>query len=275
MKGYLRKLVYIGLLPTFASTADASVPVVKVAEVASDKSCSLYGVYWGEWLVLECQRNFPQMRERIQSAIAEGGKVVLSSLRGGHDAPSPDLVVTGRVGALGMTKSSTSANDYCIGKSTVAASMDVRVRNARTGTIVYAATVTKTVEVGSDIEAGSSDCSTNTPAETSYLTVQRELALAVSRAINFQLEPLRVSAIDGNRVLLNYGAPLLSLGTVVQLTGASGFPTRFKVVASTDRTATAIPFGQLGNPVVGSVGSVIESDDPAANARRTDRVELP
>lgn len=275
MKSGVLKLACVFALASAAAPAEAGLPAVKVGQIQSYKSCSVYANYWGQWFLLECERNFPQMRDRLQSAITEGGKLTLSSFENGRDIPAADLVVTGRVGGLGLTRSIASGNDYCIGKSTVTARIDLRVRNARSGAVVYAATITKTVEVGSDVEAGSDSCSSNTPAQSSYLTVQRELALAAARAVNFRLTPLRVVAQDGRRVLLNYGSPLLALGMIVQVASASGFPTRLRVVSATDNSATTEAYGEGGYPSVGSIGSVIEDDSPAANGRRTDRVELP
>lgn len=248
---------------------------LKVGAVESDQSCSLYETYWGAWLVLECQSNFPELRDRLQSAVAESGKLALSAKTNGRDIPRPDYLMTGRVSGLGLTRSKAWDTDYCIGKTTVSGTLDIRLRNSNTGAVVFGGSITKSVEVGSNMVAGSGNCSTNTPARASYAELQRELALAAVRAVSFQLVPLRVTQVQGRRIALNYGTPFLTLGSIVQLQDSQGFLTKYRVNGATTQSATAEPTGNAAQIAPGAVASFIEKDDPAANGRRFEKVDLP
>lgn len=268
-------LASLALLPLTAPTAAAGLPTVKVGVVESDGNCAIYETYWGNWLVIECRKNFPQFRERLQSAIAESGTLSLFTQAGGTDLPAPRYVVTGRITGLGVTTSRASAEDYCIGRATVAASLDLRMRDAVTGAVVYGGTIIKNVEIGSHVVAGGSDCGTNAPSQASYATVQRETALAAARALAFRVSPLRVSGIQGRKIALNYGAPMLSLGMIVEVPDGFGTPVRYRVTGSMAQRSVAVPTGDGGEVVTGTVANVVESDDPAANGRRFEKVELP
>ncbi|MFX7988762.1 hypothetical protein ABTK55_19505, partial [Acinetobacter baumannii] len=90
----------------------------------------------------------------------------------------------------------------------------------------------------------------------------------------FHFDPLRITMVNGKIIGLNYGAPLLPLGTIVQAIGADGLPLRYHVIAAADGSSTAQLDGdgdyqslQPGAPV-----TAIEADDPAANQRRFNRV---
>lgn len=258
----------------WAASAQGAEPAIKVGEIQTDSSCALYESYWGAWLVAECRDNFPDLKARLQSAIVESGKLALSTSSGGRDYPAPNFVVSGRVGGLGMTRSKNSARDYCVGLTTVRAEFDLRVRDSG-GRVVHAATISKEVEVGSHVVAGASDCSTNAPARASYDALQREIALAAARSLSFHMVPLQATGVQGRRVSLNYGAPLLALGTIVQVDDAGGFPARYRVVATTGGSAIAEPMGAPAEIRIGARASVIEAEDPAANGRRYEKVELP
>lgn len=267
--GAITFAAFVGTLP--AAHAE---PVVKVAEIQTDSSCTIFESYWGLWLVEECRENFPDLKARLQSAIAESGKLALSTTSGGRDIPAPGFIVSGRISGLGMTRSKNSARDYCVGLTTVHAEFDLRVRDTA-GRVVHAATISKNVELGSNIVAGAGDCSTNTPVRVSYDTLQREIALATARSVSFKLVPLHVTELQGRRVGFNYGSPLLVLGTVVQVDSTSGYPAKYRVTSAIGETAWAEPIGPAADLQIGAHASVIESDDPAANGRRYDRVELP
>lgn len=265
----------LALLPMVAPAAAAPLPAVKVGAIGSDSDCAIYETYWGSWLVVECRKNFPEFRDRLQSAIAESGSLALSTQTGGRDLPAPKYVVTGRITGLGVTQSHASAEDYCIGRATIAASLDLRMRDAVTGAVVYGGTITKNVEIGSHIVAGDSNCGTNAPSRASYATVQREAALAAARALAFRVSPLRVTGVQGRKIALNYGVPMLSLGMIVDVPDGFGTPVRYRVTGAMAGRAVADPVGDAAAIASGTVANVVESDDPAANGRRFEKVDLP
>lgn len=248
-------------------------PSVRVEPIATDQQCDLYGAFWGLWLVIECRKSFPEMQGRIGSALAESGRFTVSG-----PGRAPALVVTGRITSLGATNAtawSSGTDNYCVGGTRVAAALDLRIRDTRTGRIVYAGTITKSVEIAAHVVAGSSQCAAGVPSRVNYGALQREVALAAARAVAFQSDPLRVTSVDGQRVSFNYGAPLLALGMIAQVPGRSGYPAKYRITAATPQTAFAEPMGNPADVAPGAVASVIESDDPAANGRRYDRTDLP
>lgn len=249
-------------------------PVVKVAGIESDSDCTLYESYWGSWLVIECQKQFRQLREGLQSALIETGRMSLSTSRNGVDVPRPNLVVTGRVQGLGFEKSRATAADYCVAGTRVKGSLDLRVREAGTNRVVHAATIARSVEVSGHVVAGGGSCSSSSGRPEHYDLLQRELALTAARTIAFKLQPLRVSGAQGRTISLNYGAPLLKLGTILQVMTASGAPAKYRVTSTLGNQSYASPMGVAEIVAPGAPADVLDEDDPQALGRRFERVEL-
>lgn len=267
-----------GLALALCTAAHAAVPArpnVKVAQIESDSDCSIYESYWGYWLVVECRQQFGQLREGIQSAIAETGAMNLSSTRNGVDIPRPDLVITGRVQGLGSEQSTTSAADYCVAATRVKGSLDLRVRDASSNRVIHAATITRSVEVGSETVGGASHCSSGRASRSDYDLLQRELALTAARTIAFKIKPMRVLETNGRSVSVNYGAPMVRLGTILQVMTADGAPAKYRVTSTMGEQSFASPMGAAKLVSPGALADVIDEDDPAANGRRFERVELP
>jgi len=103
--------------------------------------------------------------------------------------------------------------------------------------------------------------------------------MAIARDVAFKMFPPRVTAVTSGRVALNYPSSFLPLGTVVYLTAANGVSTIKCVVApgSGGGYATVVPDGaaNLSGVTVGSIVNVVDRDDPAAQGRRYERVDLP
>jgi hypothetical protein len=213
-------------------------------------------------------------RDRLQSTLLESGAVRLSTSSGGRDLPTPDYVVTGRVGAPDMAVSSSAAGDYCVGGTHLSASFDLRVRDAR-GSVVFGGMVDASAEIGSQIVGGEGSCSSMTPASPGMHRLGNALALAAARRIAFTLVPLRIAGVDGAEIVLNHGGALVPLGTIVQVAANGGAPVRYRITASTLASASAAPIGAAEPVAVGAIARLIETDDPQTNARRFHKVELP
>jgi hypothetical protein len=213
-------------------------------------------------------------RDRLQSTLLESGVVRLSTNSGGRDMPTPDYVVTGRVGAPDMAVSTSTAGDYCVGGTRLSASFDLRVRDAR-GSMVFGGVVDASAEIGSQVVGGEGGCSSMTPANAGMRRLGNALALAAARRIAFTLVPMRVAALEGGQIVLNHGGTLVPLGAIVQIAANGGAPVRYRITASTSASASAAPIGAAEPVAVGAIARLIESDDPQANARRFHKVELP
>jgi hypothetical protein len=213
-------------------------------------------------------------RDRLQSTLLESGVVRLSTTSGGRDMPTPDYVVTGRVGAPDMAVSTSAAGDYCVGGTRLSASFDLRVRDAR-GSMVFGGVVDASAEIGSQVVGGEGGCSSMTPADPSMRRLGNALALAAARRIAFTLVPMRVAALEGGEIVLNHGGALVPLGAIVQVAANGGAPVRYRITASTPASASAAPIGAAEPVAVGAIARLLETDDPQANARRFHKVELP
>jgi hypothetical protein len=75
--------------------------------------------------------------------------------------------------------------------------------------------------------------------------------------------------------VLSYGNPLLPLGAQVSVAGRDGRPQRYRIVDATPGSADADPVGDASPVAPGAIATIVEDDDPAANARRFRKVDLP
>ncbi|MBM3928092.1 MAG: hypothetical protein FJ335_06505 [Sphingomonadales bacterium] len=220
----------------------------------------------------------PDFRDRLMSALLEGG-VRLSTTSDGRDVPVPTLIVSARVQPGGMTASVASGSGYCVGGTRLSATVDLRVRDAASGAVAWGGVVPASVTVGSDVVAGrrvgADDCGSMTPASADYRRLTTTLALATARRIAFQIAPLRVAAVEGRSLVLDRGAPLVPLGAMVQVAGIGGAPVLYRVTAATPASATATPYGTPAAIAPGAIARILENDDPAAHARRFEKVDLP
>ena len=188
---------------------------------------------------------------RVQGA---GGRYTvsarLSSVSGGGNRPTPNA---------------PDGRDFAVSTNTMTVDVDVTVRDAA-GRIMFGGVLSKTIEVGSNIKVDGFESSSNTSGEAAYARLQHEVALAVARMVMFHFAPLRVSAITGRTVALNFGSPLLQLGMMAQAIGRDGQPIMLRVITATPGGATAEVYGdgEVAMLAPDGIASVIEADDPAA-----------
>lgn len=241
-----------------AVTPASAAPVVKVAGVDAEA--------------------MPDLRDRIMSLLLSAG-IPLSTTRNGRDMPAPAFVVSVRVQPQGATASVASAAGYCVGGTRLAAAADLRMRDAASQAVVWGDSVTGSVSIGRDIVAGRGvgvgDCGSAAPWTADYGRLTDALAQAIVRQIAFRLDPLRVVAVDGRTLVLNHGGALVPLGAMVQVASVTGAPVLYRVSASTPASATAVPHGTAAAVAPGAIARILEEDDPAASARRYEKVDLP
>lgn len=255
----------------FVNNAQAQSFNVDVEPIKSSKECSFYTNFWGDWLLAVCRTQFPQMRERLKSSITE-------ALFASSTVPSYGLSyrisISGTVGDLTTDVSKTSGHNFCVSSAHAIGTLDWIARIGSQGQSIGGST-NKSVEVAYDNKNGNSYCNTATQSNVSFDKLQTELSRATARNIAFKLNPLRVTSIEGNRIQLNYGSPVLSLGMRVSVGGNSAFPVKYEIVNTGDTFAWAKPYGDLGEINVGDRVKLIESDSLENNARRFEGGELP
>ena len=99
---------------------------VSVGPFKSQKVCSLYADYWGDWLVVECHNNFEALRDRVRSALAESGRLGVTMAPGRYS-------VTGTVTEVGVQSTSGGGATYAVGGNRAFAGLDVKLVDTRTG----------------------------------------------------------------------------------------------------------------------------------------------
>jgi hypothetical protein len=263
---------FLSLAPTNSAWAK---PTVSVEAITSQADCTSYASFWGAWAVTQCQDRFSSMRENIESALIETGAFDVLSGRG-ETSPLSDYIVYGTVTGLGAHYSRTTDTDFCVNRNKVKAAVDIRMIERSTGRVVFGGNVAKSLEQAAHIVAGErAGCSANRDRRPLYDLTQRELSLAVARSIAFKASTPRVRAIEGRRIVIDLGKPLLSLGMQVKVKGENGMPVRYRVISTMSDSAVAEPMQQAANVKLDSIVEVIEQGDVEENARRIDKVELP
>jgi hypothetical protein len=285
------------LLVVTASPAPAQEgerPSMSIGRVASVKSCTYLretagsagavatpwaaAAYasWRTWWVKDCVDNFATMRQSLEAALGASGGVSLQP-RGAYVVSASLSDVSGGPGGAAPYAPDRGEGGFSVASSGMRINIDVAVRD-RGGRLVVGTLINKTIETGYDIKVGRFEASANESGQALYGRLQQEVALAVARAVAFHFTPLRVTGSDGRQIQLNYGAPLLALGTTIQATSPDGGTTvRYNVTSASDGSALARVEGggDTRRIVPGSRVRVIEPDDPAANGRLYEKVDLP
>lgn len=245
------------------------------ALVVTDRALAAVST-WRTWLVKDCVDNFPSLRTSLSAALAGSGKFVVTNGGGDYVLSARISDVSGD-GQPRPTAPNPGRDGYAVATGSMLVNLDITLTD-RSGAIVYGGMLSKEIETGYDTKVDNFRAYGSSSGQAMYTKLQHEVALAATRKIAFHLFPLRVTGGDGRTIRLNYGAPLLTLGTMVQATSPDGGTVvRYSVTSSDAGSAIAEREGD-GNAsriVPGSSAIVIEPEDPAANARRFRRVELP
>lgn len=252
----LGRAAAILVLAVTTSAPAMAAPSVSVGAVTAGKTCTVYErlwltrYVWATDFVKDCVRNFPGLHGAIQSALASSGKLSVSaSSRGGYN-------VTTQVTDIGSQSTSVRAPTYSVDTQAAVVGVNVRLTDTR-GRIIFGGLLTKKA--------------------TTYSDYQNEIGAAVARVVSFRLVPLRVTENLGRKIRLNYGSPLVSLGATIQVTTAQGSTVRYNVSAADGSGATADVDndGNFAGVTEGMIATLIEPEDPSANARRFEKVDLP
>jgi hypothetical protein len=266
---------------------------ISIGRISSTKTCTFYqesagkssavitaygaaqSESWRTWLVKDCVDNFATMKTSLEAALAATGKFALKPSGGTY-------LLAGAVSQVGIDgnpapRAPAAQGGYGEATGGLFVSMDITLRDA-SGRTVYGGLLTKHMETGSAFNSSGFDSRSARSGEGLYTELQHQVALAVARLVAFRIEPLRVTGAQGRQIRLNYGTPLLTLGAIVHANSPDGGPpVRYRVTSANTDSAFAELDGE-GNPariVTGATATVIESDDPTANERRVQRVDLP
>lgn len=249
----------------------ASASHTRVYGVGSQTS-SAYAASWRQELVRDCYDDFPGLRAAITSALAASGRLEVVS-RGTRGA----IVLNGQVSAVGTSQSSVTTQDMDRSGENAGLTVDFSLQDPGGGAR-FGGSIAKHVSLGGAFATDGFSSTTGQSTTSAYNALQRELAMAVSRAVNFELDPLRIVSVSGRRARVNHGAPLLTLGaTVIVDGGVERGQIRCNVVSAGNGFADIEAEGgqSLEHILPGGLARFAETEDPASNGRRLERVNLP
>jgi hypothetical protein len=236
------------------------------------RTSAAYAVAWRQELVRDCIDHFPGLRASIASALAASGRVAVVP-RGTRGA----IVLNGQVSDVGASSSTISTSDIDQSSDEAGLTVSFSLQEPSGGTR-FGNSIEKRVGVGGSVATEGFSSTSSQSTASVYADLQRELAFAVSRSVNFELEPLRVIATSARRARVNYGTPLVTLGsTIIVDGGLERGQIRSNVVSAANGFADIEAEGgqSLADILPGSLVTFAEPEDPASNMRRIDRVPLP
>lgn len=275
---------------TCPTQARAQAVDVAVGTFTSEKSCTVYELAWGRelawansstigsaraWgseLVRDCVNNFPGLRATVISALTSSGKFVVTSARSNRT-----LILTGKITDIGQETNSINNGGVTLNGDDIVVSVEYQLKDTA-GRSRFGGSITKHFSISSTIDTVSGSSATEQSGRTVYSQTQRQVALAVARAVSFKLLPLQVVATDGKNIKLNYGAPLIELGGAAQVElDGSIVPIRLNVTSASDQSSVVTSEAQadLSRARVGTIVTYLEAEDARTNSTRRERVELP
>jgi hypothetical protein len=225
------------------------------------------------YFVEDCTSRFEGIKAAVEAALASTGASTIGP--GGY-------TLTGRVEDIvpvtdGYVDRAASGRAYGNISNRLKVTMSIKVAD-RSGKVIFGYPVATEIETD---YAGASRGSASASAmsgEVVYSLLQRQLSLAVARKVAFYFKPLIVSQGSQKRIELNYGAPLLDVGSMLTVNGRdSATSARYRVTSVGGNSALAEQIGDADSRDIGigSVATVIEAGDKAANQSVLERVELP
>jgi hypothetical protein len=240
--------------------------------IAAQRS-SVNASSWRSWIVRDCQDNFPSLRNSLEAAIASTGRLAVGPRGMRLEMTISDVSETGRPAGI----PAGGPNDYSTSWGTALVTVAYTVFDSG-GRSVHGGVLTKSIEMGRTISTANIRGRNMQPGEAVYDLIQQEVALAVARGVAFDIAPMQVLAVDGPLIEVNYGQPLLELGSILLVDKERGIGTiRYRVTSARAGTSVAEMDGDNDpNAIgVGSIATFVEEDSDAANGRRYQRVRLP
>ncbi len=228
---------------------------------------------WRSWVVKDCQSNFATLRSSIEAALASTGLITVG--RGGYVVDVTISDVSANLPATNRPVRGDASYRTSWGKAVVTANFTVRDRN---GASVDGGIMTKRIEMSRTLDTNRMRVRVSEPGGAVYDLIQNEVALQIAREVTFGIEPVQVIGIDGDRVEINYGRPLVSVGDQIDVDQLRRIgAVRYRVISAGDRTSVAQVRGDVdfSDVDIGSAVSFIEADSDAANARVLRRNRLP
>lgn len=228
---------------------------------------------WRSWVWRDCQTNFATLRHSLEAALASTGRLVVGPGDYQLDVTISDVSET----PPPQRRPVQGDRAYYTSWGTASVNASYTVRDS-SGRMIDGGNIRKQIEMGRTLDTNRMQTRTMEPGEAVYDLLQQEMADTIARAVVFDIDPMEVTAVDGDLIEVNYGQPLLSLGDILLVEKSRGIGTiRFRVTSAMSNRSVAEVDGNIdtsdidpGNPV-----TFVEADSDAANGRRYRRTRLP
>lgn len=236
-------------------------------------SSSLYASSWRTWIVKDCQDNFPNLRRSLEAALASSAQLMIGE--GGFyiDISVSDVSEDGPARASPVRGS----NDYSISRSEALVTVSYTVYDGN-GRSVTGGNFTKRIDTSIQANTASLRLKTSEPSEATYDLIQQAFSQAFAREIASYVNPAVVTKVDGQSIEINYGSPLVEIGTLLNVERTDGIGVvRYVVSAASQGRSIAEVDGDNSTAgiKVGSRVTLIEKGSEAENGRRYKRSRLP
>lgn len=161
------------------------------------------------YFVKDCVSHFEGIRAAMQSALASTSSTIIAP--GGY-------MLSGRVENVvpisnGFAERGDNGQSYGTVSEGLKVTMSINIAD-KAGRIVFGAPITAEIETASVSAVRGTVSASAATGEGLYSLLQRQVAMIAARKVAFHFNPLTVIQGGGKSIQLNYGAPLLEVGSV-------------------------------------------------------------
>ncbi len=223
--------------------------------------------YWRTWWVKDCMDNFPTFQTTLEAALASSGHIRVG--RGQYKVN----VSLSSIGSAEAGTTTTYSDDQSSG---IFATYDTTIQDS-SGAIIYGGSSKSKIDTFESFATEDTASFSSMSGEATYNVLQQQLAYAIARSIAFKVSPIRVTAVDEDRVRLNYGKNFLPIGSSLEIHGGGLYGVRYRVVSAIGDSAIAEVDGDLDTSEIttDSVVTFYEKGEDGENGRRYRKRRLP
>lgn len=220
------------------------------------------------YFVKDCVNQFAGVKTAMQAALASSGTVVVGPggllLRGRVENVTP-------IGSA-YRETTNPGGSYGASSGGLAVTMSFTISD-RGGRIIYGDIVKSILETDFAADTRGTGYAGGMGEDGQYAQLQRIMAIDVARKVAFHFRPLRVTSTAGKTITINYGAPFIEQGMIINVTSAAtGGTVKFRIASASDGSATAQSLSGREEPGI-EPASRVSIADPGEPVM--DRVELP
>ena len=228
---------------------------------------------WRSWIVKDCQTNFATLRHSLEAALASTGRLTVRPGDYVLDVTISDVSETPPPRRRPVRGSDSYHTSW--GTASVNVSYTVRSRN---GDTIDGGNIRKKIEMGRTLDTSTLRVRTMEPGEAVYDLMQQEVADTIARSVVMKIDPMKVTAVERYKIEVNYGKPLLKLGSLLQVDKSRGIgAVKYRVISTSNGRAVAEVAGNADTSDIdpGNLVTFVEADSAEANGRVMERVRIP